>query len=409
MRGTILAAGQYDVSSGWNKSAEETNGTRRSRGGQMRVVIAPDSFKGSLGARDVAAAIGAGWRSVRPADELTMLPQADGGEGTLDAIEAAVAGSLRHEVGPVTGPDGRPTPGRWLELPGRVAVVELAQMCGLPLMAALAPHAATTAGLGEVIRAALSAGVDRLVIGLGGSASTDGGAGALAALGLESGGGDGILTGGGGPLSRLVSIDRSRLVAPPPGGVVLLTDVDAPLLGSRGAAAVFGPQKGATAADVATLDSALSHFAALLGSDPSVPGTGAAGGTAYGLVAAWGARIEPGADVLARLTGLPAAVAEADVVLTGEGRFDATSGTGKVVGELIRLAGGHGVAVGVVAGQMAEPAVSSTGAPLWSAALVDLAGSVEAAMEDPARWLRAAGAAAAVALGGVTPGRAAPG
>ena len=152
--------------------------------GTMRVVIAPDSFKGSLDARAVAHAIADGWRDVRPGDILTLLPQADGGEGTLDAIEAAVDGAVRHETGPVAGPDLRQTPGVWLELPGRIAVVELAHMCGLPLMDEPDPLGATTVGLGEVIRDALAHEVNAVVIGLGGSASTDGGAGALGALGL---------------------------------------------------------------------------------------------------------------------------------------------------------------------------------------------------------------------------------
>ncbi|HEY9497934.1 MAG TPA: glycerate kinase, partial [Terrimesophilobacter sp.] len=149
----------------------------------LSVIIAPDSFKGSATARDAAAAIGRGWAEVRPHDRLTLLPQADGGEGTLDAVAAAIPGAVLHEVGPVVGPDGRPTTGAWLELPGRVAVVELAQCSGLPLMKALDPLGATTRGLGQVIHHALDAGMTSLVIGLGGSASTDGGAGALAALG----------------------------------------------------------------------------------------------------------------------------------------------------------------------------------------------------------------------------------
>jgi len=205
----------------------------------LRVVIAPDSFKGSLGALEVASAIAEGWLSVRPADAISLIPQADGGGGTRDAIEAAVPGALRHDVGRVTGPDGRSTPGVWLELPGGIAVVELAQMSGLPLMASLDPLGASTVGLGEVIRAALAAGASRLVIGLGGSASTDGAAGALAALGLR---GDAPLGAGGGGLAALRSLDRSALLAPPPGGVTLLTDVAAPLLGPTGAAAGFGQQ-----------------------------------------------------------------------------------------------------------------------------------------------------------------------
>jgi glycerate kinase len=367
---------------------------------QLRVVIAPDSFKGSLGALEVASAIAEGWLSVRPADAVSIIPQADGGEGTLDAIEAAVPGSIRHDVGPVTGPDGRVTPGAWLELPGGIAVVELAQMCGLPLMASLDPLGATTVGLGEVIRAALAAGASRLVIGLGGSASTDAAAGALAALGLR---GDAPLDAGGGGLAALRSLDRSALAAPPSGGVTLLTDVAAPLLGLTGAAAVFGPQKGASPAEVALLDAALARFAGLLEADPSVPGTGAAGGAAYGFTAAWGARIEPGADYLCALTGVPQAIAAADVLVTGEGRFDATSSTGKIVGTLIGLAGERGVRVAVIAGQLAVPPLAPDGSPLWAAGLAHLAGSAEAAMADPVRWLREAGAAAASARGVVGP------
>jgi glycerate kinase len=361
------------------------------------VIIAPDSFKGSLGAREVAEAVAAGWSSVRPTDDIRILPQADGGEGTLDAIEAAVPGSVRHDVGPVTGPDGRPVSGVWLELPGGVGVVELAQSCGLPLMRELDPLGATTLGLGEVIRAAISHGIGRLVIGLGGSASTDGGAGALAALGLRGASGA-ALPAGGGSHASLDGLDRRALLAPPPGGVVLLSDVSAPLLGPAGAAAVFGPQKGATPEQVATLDAGLARFASLLGGDTTVPGAGAAGGAGYGFVAAWGATMESGADYLAKLSGLPQAVAEADVLLTGEGRFDATSSTGKVVGQVIRLAAGHDARVGVIAGQIAAEPVDAGGDRLWSAALVDLAGSVEAAMADPARWLREAGAAASRAL-----------
>jgi glycerate kinase len=361
----------------------------------MKIVIAPDSFKGSLAALEVAEAIAIGWSSVRPADSISLNPQADGGEGTLAAIEAAVPGSIRHDVGSVTGPDGRPTPGVWLELPGRIAVVELAQMSGLPLMQALDPLGATTYGLGEVIRSAMSAGAEQLLVGLGGSASTDGGAGALAALGLTATGGD-LRT---NRLGGITALDRGAMLAPPPRGVILLTDVSAPLLGATGAAAVFGPQKGATADDIVTLDAALCTFAGLLGGDPTLPGTGAAGGTGYGFAAAWGARIEPGADYLATLSMLPEAVAGADVLLTGEGRFDATSSTGKLVGQLIGIAGEHAVTVGVIAGQVSAEPVSRDGGALWSASLVDLAGSVDAAMNDTARWLEIAGAAAAKALG----------
>ncbi|MCU1422373.1 MAG: glycerate kinase, partial [Microbacteriaceae bacterium] len=245
---------------------------------QKTVVIAPDSFKGSLDAVGVARAIGDGWASVRPGDDIRLVPLADGGEGTMDAIEAAVPGAVRRDAGEVEGPDGRPLRGEWLELPDGTAVVELAQMSGLPQMAELDALGANTYGLGQVIRAALEAGAPRLVIGLGGSASTDAASAALAALGLTTAPPTDSrhLRRGGAGLTAIRALDGAELLPAPPGGVVLLTDVDAPLLGPRGAAAVFGPQKGASADDVATLDAALAHFAELLGGDPDLPGAGAA-------------------------------------------------------------------------------------------------------------------------------------
>ncbi|HEU4850380.1 MAG TPA: glycerate kinase [Terrimesophilobacter sp.] len=354
------------------------------------VVVAPDSFKGSLAAHEVAAAIARGWRSVRPDDVVTLLPQADGGEGTLEAIAAAIPDAVLHEVGPVTGPDGRATQGAWLELPDRIGVVELAQCSGLPLMAGPDPLGATTRGLGEVIPHALDHGIDSLVIGLGGSASTDGGVGALRALGLELFDEDDVpLPDGGGALARLVRVDTGALLPPPSGGVTLLVDVTAPLLGPQGAAVVFAPQKGAGAAEIRTLEAGLARLAAVLGGDPDRSGAGAAGGTAYGFVEAWGARIEPGAGHVQRVTGLTGVIRSADVVLTGEGRFDATSSTGKVVGELLGLAAQNHVPVGVIAGQITAETEG------WSISLADLAGSAEAAIADPVRYLERAGGDAA--------------
>jgi len=379
----------------------------------VRVVIAPDSFKGSMDAAAGAEAIGSGWRAVRPLDEVVLLPQADGGEGTLDAIATAVSDARLHDVGPVTGPDGRPVEGHWLELPGGTAVVELAISSGLPLMSRPDPLGATTRGLGEVILAALDAGATSLVVALGGSASTDGGAGALRALGLELFDAAGApLPDGGGALTRLDRIDASRLRRPPAGGVRLLSDVTAPLLGPTGAAAVFGPQKGASAAQIAELDAALARWASLLPGvldlkdspwnperaeqDTAAPGAGAAGGTGYGFLAAWGAAIEAGAAAIAELTGFAAAAASADVLITGEGRFDATSLGGKVVGHALSLDAKPSVRRAIIAGSLAIPPPRG----VWSASLVELAGSLEAALDDPARWLYAAGVAAAQASTG---------
>lgn len=362
----------------------------------FRIVIAPDSFKGTLAAADAAAAIGEGWRSVRAGDEIVLRPQADGGEGTLAAVASAVPDAVLRSAGPVTGPDGRPTPGYWLDLPDGTAVLELAQASGLPLMASPDPLGATTRGLGEVLMAALDAGATALVIGLGGSASTDGGSGALAALGLRFLDANGREVGdGGGELARVASIDRSHLRDAPAGGVRLLSDVTAPLLGPAGAAAVFGPQKGATPADIRTLDAALASYADLLGDGAATPGAGAAGGAGFGFLAAWGARIEPGSQAIARLTGFAAAAASADVVITGEGRYDATSSTGKVVGNALALVDQGSARAVVIAGTMDAAPVTPDGRAVVAISLADLAGSPEHAMADPARWLREAGAEAA--------------
>jgi len=364
----------------------------------VHVVVAPDSFKGSLDAAAAAEAIGSGWRAVRPLDEVLLLPQADGGEGTLDAIATAVDEARLRDVGPVTGPDGRPVEGHWLELPDGTAMVELAISSGLPLMSRPDPLSATTRGLGEVIRAALDAGAMSLVVALGGSASTDGGAGALRALGLELFDADGApLPDGGGALARLDRVDATGLRTPPAGGVRLLSDVTAPLLGPTGAAAVFGPQKGASPAQVAELDAALARWASLLPGegDTAAPGAGAAGGTGFGFLVAWGAAIEAGAAAIADLTGFAAAAASTDLIITGEGRFDATSLGGKVVGHALSLDAKPNARRAVIAGSLAIP--SPTG--VWAASLVELAGSLEAALDDPARWLYAAGVAAARALG----------
>ena len=355
----------------------------------LSVIIAPDSFKGSATARNAADAIAQGWRRIRPQDSLTLLPQADGGEGTLDAIESAVSNTRRHSVGPVAGPNGRPTPGEWLELPDHVAVVELAQCSGLTLSRHPDPMHSTTRGLGEVIRAVLAADVRSLVIALGGSASTDGGAGALAALGLHLFDNDGrILEDGGEALNNLARVDNA-MIPPPPGGVTLLIDVTAPLLGPTGAAAVFGPQKGAGASDVMMLEGGLSTLARRLGGDPAAPGSGAAGGTAYGFTTMWNARLELGATYIQRLTRIDTLMGSADIVLTGEGRFDATSSTGKVVGELVTLALRRNVAVGIIAGMV------EVETPHWTCSLSTIAGSAEASQADPLRYLELAGQAAA--------------
>jgi glycerate kinase len=352
----------------------------------VRVLIAPDSFKGTLPAAGVANALATGWLQARPDDNVVELPLADGGEGTLEAIAAAVPATVLHRLAAVTGPDGRPVQAAWLELPGRRAVVELAQSSGLPLMAAPDPLGAHTRGLGEVLLAVLSGGAPAVTIAVGGSASTDGGTGALSALGA------GFLDGGGRPLPlggaalrRLARVRLDGLRPPPAGGVEVLADVTTPL---RDAAAVFAPQKGAADTDVVILAEGLDRLAAVLGGSPEAAGTGAAGGTAYGFATLWGARIVPGAARIAELVGLGTAVRSADLVLTGEGRLDPPSLAGKLAGHVAAVAAESGRECLAVTGQ-ADPAVRWPGAGLLT--LTELAGSPAAAMAEPRRWLVAAG------------------
>jgi glycerate 2-kinase len=382
-----------------------------------RVVIAPDSFKGTISAADAAAALAEGWRSVAPDDVLIERPMADGGEGTLDAIARARPDARRMPLR-ATGPDDRAVDAHWLlltEADGSLTgVVELAATSGLTLLDTPLPVDAHTVGLGEAMLAALDAKVGRLVIALGGSASTDGGAGALAALGAR------LLDSAGRPVARglrgLSALDHvpvDALRRPPAGGAVILADVDAPLLGPRGAAAVFGPQKGLDSAHHLAADAALAHWGralcAALGHDADAlaasPGAGAAGGTAFGLLA-WGATLSPGAAAIADLLALPAAIADADLVITGEGRFDAQSAGGKAPALVAALAAAAGVPCTLVAGEISEigeigaigatePADARAGAFASMLALSALAGSREAALAEPARWLRVAGAALA--------------
>ena len=362
----------------------------------MKVVVAPDSFKGSLDAEPAARAIAAGWSSVRPHDDVRVIPQADGGEGTLEALKAAIPHAEFQSAGLVSGPDGRPHEGIWLRLPDGIGVVELAQSSGLPLMSAPDALGATTRGLGEVIAAAIAGGARSLVICLGGSASTDGGAGALRALGVRLLDGSGRPIGeGGGQLRDLRAIDLSGLVPAPLGGVVLLSDVTAPLLGPRGAAAIFGPQKGASADDVAQLEAGLERLHDVLHGDAERQGAGAAGGAAYGFASVWSAETVPGARYVAEVSGLASAIGGADVVLTGEGRFDETSMSGKVVGNILSLASDPRIAVGIIAGQLAGDAATLASRRVWTWALAHAAPSLDAAQSEAGYWLEAAGAAAA--------------
>ena len=352
------------------------------------ILVAPDSFKGTMSAQDAARAIDLGWRSVRPHDDVRRLPQADGGEGTAEAIDAAVPGCVWHRVPDVCGPDLRPVEGQWLELPDGTAVVELAQMSGITLMRELDPEMATTFGFGQVIADALARGARRLVLCLGGSASNEGGAGAMRALGarlLDARGNE--IGEGAKDLADVRSVDLSSVMPAPRGGVTVLTDVTSPLLGPHGATAVFGAQKGIVKDDVPAFERSLERVAeALPHVSPMQPGMGAAGGTAFGLAALWPVTVASGARHIAEITGLAHALPLARLLITGEGRYDSQSDEGKVVGELTVAALAHGVAVAIVAGRI------EAHAPGLSVDLSRLAGSAEAAMAAPVPLAYRAGA-----------------
>jgi len=353
-----------------------------------KIVIAPDSFKGTCAAGDAARALAEGWSAVRPGDDVVLRPMADGGEGTIDAFATAIPEARRMPVR-VTGPAGAPVDASWLLLPDGTGVVELASTSGIELLHGdLRGRDASTLGFGQTIRAALDNGASRLILGIGSSASTDGGIGALTALGARfTDAYDVSVPPGAAGFEELAKVDLTRLRPVPAGGVLVLTDVTNPLTGPNGAAAVFGPQKGLDPDRIARADAGLALLATLLGADPAAPGAGAAGGTGYGLLA-WGARLAGGAAEIAELTGLADAVAGSDLVITGEGSYDGQSAAGKTPAFVAELAHRAGARVAVVAGRIAEDA-QTTGVDALS--LTALAGSAEAAMTETTRWLRAAG------------------
>ena len=327
----------------------------------MRVLVAPDKFRGTLSASAAASAIGRGWQRGDPAAHVTLLPMADGGEGTLDVLVEALHGETVEVA--VTGPFGEPlsAPFGLVVADGvRTGVVEMARASGLALVgrAHPDPKAATTRGTGELIVAAVHSGIERLLVTVGGSATNDGGAGMAQALGFRLLDADGRDLGpGGGELLRLARIDAAGADPATRGiDVIVATDVDNPLTGPEGASATYGPQKGATPADVDLLDRGLSRLAAIvrrdLGADVErLPGGGAAGGLAAGLVAFCGARLQRGATVVMDAVGFAAVLRNADLVVTGEGSFDAQSLRGKAPGAVLAAAREAGVQAIVLCGR----------------------------------------------------------
>ncbi|MGW3962797.1 glycerate kinase [Amycolatopsis sp. NPDC005003] len=351
----------------------------------MKVLVAPDKFKGSLTAREVASAVASGLADVHPSAVVRTLPVADGGEGTVDA---AVAAGFRRVRVPARGPTGAPVTASYA-VRGDTAVVELAEASGLHrLPGAPAPLSATSAGTGDVIAAAVRAGCRRIVLGVGGSACTDGGAGMLAALGarlLDDTGRE--LPPGGEALSRLASLDVARV---PEVDIELASDVDNPLYGPRGAAAVYGPQKGASPGDVETLDAALRHWASIAGPEfAERPGAGAAGGVGFAAMAVLGARTRPGIELLLDLLGFEAALAGTSLVITGEGSLDEQTLSGKAPAGVARAVAAQGIPCIAVSGRCRlSPAKLAEAGIAAAYALTDLEPDPARCMAEAAPLLR---------------------
>ncbi len=325
--------------------------------GPVRVLICPDSFTGTLSAVEAAAAIGAGWRAVAPEDELVLRPLSDGGPGFLAAVHAG-RGGTRHVVD-VIGPCGRPIAAEYLVDGEGTAWVESASAAGLHLVPAEArnPTRTSTFGLGAVLAAALADAPARVVVGVGGTGTCDGGAGMLAALGATSRPA-GALTRGGGDLGRVTALDLAPALAAVGERVLeVATDVDVPLLGPRGAARGFAPQKGATPEQVEQLEAALTHWAGLLGRGPDgrsaavALGAGAGGGIGAALLRLGATRV-PGAATVLAASGIDAELAHADLVITGEGAFDWQSLRGKAVAGVAAAATAHAIPTLVLAGRV---------------------------------------------------------
>ncbi|MEU7429333.1 glycerate kinase [Streptomyces sioyaensis] len=358
------------------------------------MLIAADKFKGSLTAVEVAEHVTAGLRRVLPGLDVAAVPVADGGDGTVAA--ALAAGFTRHEAR-VAGPTGTPVTATFALRGDGTAVVEMAEASGLQHLpdGVFAPLTASTYGTGELLRAALDAGATSIVFGVGGSATTDGGAGMLAALGARLLDADGEpVAPGGGPLRELATADLSgldpRLATT---RIVLASDVDNPLTGPKGAPAVYGPQKGASEADVATLDAALAHYAEVLSqavgpraADVALaPGAGAAGGIGYGALVALDAVFRPGIEVMLDVLGFAPALARATFVITGEGSLDAQTLHGKAPAGVAAAARAAGLEVAAVCGRLQLTPEALQAAGIRRAyALTDLE-------PDPARCMAEAG------------------
>jgi len=366
-----------------------------------RLVVACDKFKGSLTAAEVADGIARGVRRVAPDAEIAVVPVADGGDGTLDA--ALSAGFTRVAV-TVPGPTGEPVDTAYALRDG-VAVVEMADACGLLRLPGgeLAPMTASSRGLGVALAAALADGAREIVLGVGGSASTDGGAGMLAALGarfLDAAGED--LPDGGGALAALTTVDLSGLSTGwADVSVVLATDVQNPLLGPQGAPSIFAPQKGASEAQLAELEDSLTHYARLVTEAAGVdarglPGAGAAGGVGFAALGVLGATMRPGVEIVLGWSGFDTLVADADLVVTGEGSLDRQTLLGKTPAGVAAAAQRAGVPVVAVCGRSLLTPDELTGTGIQRVyALTDIEPDPAISMRDAGRLITDLAAAVA--------------
>lgn len=357
-------------------------------GEKLRVLVATDSFKGSAKSREVCEAINRGWINIRSADELTLIPVADGGEGTLEAIEAAIPNAARIFIN-VEFFVGSQRDAYWLLLPDGTAVVELAQACGIELFSELSPLEANSYAFGQLLKSAIEdSRVKRIIATLGGSASTDGGAGALSALGAEFfNGQDKLKIVNGGNLKNVTHINLKGMINPTNVPVTVLVDVKNPLTGESGAASIFGPQKGANKDQVQLLAEGLENFKQVTGL-ADFAGAGAAGGTSYGLTFGWNSKIEFGAEKICELSGIHEVMNEIDIVITGEGKFDHQSLNGKITGVILKLAQKHKKRQFLCVGStdIEFPDVEVEGI-----SLTELSGNQEEAMNNSIYWLEKAG------------------
>lgn len=326
-----------------------------------KILLVPDSFKGTLSSRQVCQVMAGQLRRFFPQAQVKSIPVADGGEGSVEAFLAAAGGERRMLT--VTGPFGEPVEAFYGILgDGRTAVIEMAACAGLPLAEGrLNPERATTYGVGELLLAAKEAGCTKAILGLGGSCTNDGGVGAAAALGAKFTRADGaafIPT--GGTLGEIAALDVSPVAQALQGmELTAMCDIDNPLYGEAGAAAVFAPQKGADAAMVARLDAGLRHLgqvsARCLGRDFShLPGAGAAGGLGFGMAAFCGAQLRMGIDAVLDAVGFDSLLPGTDMVFTGEGKIDSQSARGKVVSGVAARCQKAGVPVVAVVGQIGQ-------------------------------------------------------